>query len=116
VGAALAAIEGVDGQLVLIAGGDGKGADFTRLATTLQGKGRAAVLIGKDAGLLETLLRDVVPVRRATDMSEAVRLAAELAQPGDSVLLSPACASTDMFRNFEQRGDVYMQAVQEYLS
>ena len=116
VGAALAAIEGVDGQLVLIAGGDGKGADFTPLATALQGKGRAAVLIGKDAGLLETLLRDVVPVRRATDMSEAVRLAAELAQPGDSVLLSPACASTDMFRNFEQRGDVYMQAVQEYLS
>jgi UDP-N-acetylmuramoylalanine--D-glutamate ligase len=49
-------------------------------------------------------------------MSEAVRLAAGLAQPGDSVLLSPACASTDMFRNFEQRGDVYMQAVQEYLS
>ena len=116
VGAALAAIEGVDGQLVLIAGGDGKGADFTPLATALQGKGRAAVLIGKDAGLLETLLQGVVPLRRATDMSEAVRFAAELAQPGDSVLLSPACASTDMFRNFEQRGDVYMQAVQEYLS
>ena len=116
VGAALAAIEGVDGQLVLIAGGDGKGADFTPLATALQGKGRAAVLIGKDAGVLETLLQGVVPLRRATDMSEAVRFAAELAQPGDSVLLSPACASTDMFRNFEQRGDVYMQAVQEYLS
>ena len=116
VDAALAAIEGVDGQLVLIAGGDGKGADFTPLATALQGKGRAAVLIGKDAGLLETLLQGVVPLRRATDMSEAVRFAAELAQPGDSVLLSPACASTDMFRNFEQRGDVYMQAVQEYLS
>mgnify|MGYP001823789151 FL=1 len=116
VGAALAAIEGVDGQLVLIAGGDGKGADFTPLATALQGKGRAAVLIGKDAGLLETLLQGVVPLRRATDMSEAVRFAAELAQPGDSVLLSPACASTDMFRNFEQRGDVYMQSVQEYLS
>ena len=116
VGAALAAIEGVDGQLVLIAGGDGKGADFTPLATALQGKGRAAVLIGKDAGVLETLLQGVVPLRRATDMSEAVRFAAELAQPGDSVLLSPACASTDMFRNFEQRGDVYMQSVQEYLS
>jgi UDP-N-acetylmuramoylalanine--D-glutamate ligase len=116
VGATLAAIEGIDTPLVLIAGGDGKGADFTPLAVALQHKGRAAVLIGKDAGLLETLLQGFVPVRRAADMSEAVRLAAGLAQPGDSVLLSPACASTDMFRNFEQRGDVYMQAVQEYLS
>lgn len=116
VGATLAAIEGIDEQLVLIAGGDGKGADFTPLAAALQDKGRAAVLIGKDAGLLETLLQGIVPVRRASDMPEAVRFAAELAQPGDCVLLSPACASTDMFRNFEQRGDVYMQAVQEHLS
>ncbi len=116
VGATLAAIAGIEGQLVLIAGGDGKGADFTPLAAVLQDKGRAAVLIGKDAGLLESLLQGAVPVRRARDMPEAVRLAAGLAQAGDSVLLSPACASTDMFRNFEQRGEVYMQAVREYLS
>jgi len=116
VGATLAAIEGFDEKLVLIAGGDGKGADFTPLATAMQRKGRGAVLIGKDAALLESVLRAVVPVRHAADMPEAVRLAAEMSCPGDCVLLSPACASTDMYRNFEARGDAYVQAVQEYLS
>ena len=116
VGATLAAIEGVSGKLVLIAGGDGKGADFTPLVEAMRGKGRAAVLIGKDAALLETLLQGVVPVRHADDMSQAVMFAAEISQPGDSVLLSPACASTDMYRNFEARGEAYMQAVRECLS
>jgi UDP-N-acetylmuramoylalanine--D-glutamate ligase len=115
VGATLAAIEGIAGKLVLIAGGDGKDADFTPLAVALQHKGRGAVLIGKDAALLETVLQDAVPVRHATSMPEAVRLAAEMAQAGDSVLLSPACASTDMYRNFEQRGEAFMAAVLEYL-
>jgi len=116
VGATLAAIEGLDETLVLIAGGDGKGADFTPLADALQRKGRGAVLIGKDAALLEAALQGVVPVRHADDMTQAVRLAAEMSHPGDCVLLSPACASTDMYRNFEERGDLYMQAVREYLS
>jgi len=116
VGATLAAIEGFDETLVLIAGGDGKGADFTPLAAALQRKGRGAVLIGKDAALLEALLQGVVPVRHAADMPQAVRLAAEMSHPGVCVLLSPACASTDMYRNFEERGDLYMQAVREYLS
>ena len=116
VGATLAAIEGFDETLVLIAGGDGKGADFTPLASALQRKGRGAVLIGKDAALLEAVLQGVVPVRHAADMPQAVRLAAEMSHPGDCVLLSPACASTDMYRNFEERGDLYMQAVREYLS
>jgi UDP-N-acetylmuramoylalanine--D-glutamate ligase len=116
VGATLAATEGVKEKLVLIAGGDGKGADFTPLADVMQRKGRGVVLIGKDAALLEAVLQNVVPVRRAVDMSQAVRLAAELSRPGDVVLLSPACASTDMYRNFEMRGDVFMQAVREYLS
>jgi len=116
VGATLAAIEGFDERLVLIAGGDGKGADFTPLADAMQRKGRGAVLIGKDAALLEAVLQDVVPVRRAEDMTQAVRLAADMSRRGDCVLLSPACASTDMYRNFEMRGEVYTQAVQEYLS
>ncbi|MGB5179672.1 MAG: UDP-N-acetylmuramoyl-L-alanine--D-glutamate ligase [Gammaproteobacteria bacterium] len=116
VGATLAAIEGFDEMLVLIAGGDGKGADFTPLADALQRKGRGAVLIGRDATLLEAVLRGVVPLRHADDMPQAVRLAAEMSRPGDCVLLSPACASTDMYRNFEERGDLYMQAVREYLS
>jgi UDP-N-acetylmuramoylalanine--D-glutamate ligase len=116
VGATLAAIEGFDEKLVLIAGGDGKGADFSPLAAVMQRKGRGVVLIGKDAALLETVLQGVVPVRHAADMPQAVRLAAELSRHGDCVLLSPACASTDMYRNFEARGDAYVQAVQEYLS
>ena len=113
VGATLAAIEGVDGQVVLIAGGDGKGADFSPLAAALQRKGHGAVLIGKDAPLLEAVLQDAVPVRHADDMLQAVQLAAGMAQPGDCVLLSPACASTDMYRNFEARGEAFMQAVRE---
>jgi len=113
VGATLAAINGVDGNVVLIAGGDGKGADFSPLANAMQRKGRGAVLIGKDAALLDRVLQGVVPVRLADNMTEAVRLAAEMAQPGDCILLSPACASTDMYRNFEARGDVFMQAVKE---
>lgn len=115
VGATLAAIEGVDGPVVLIAGGDGKGADFSPLAAVLQRKGHGAVLIGKDAPLLEAVLQDAVPVRRAGDMLQAVQLAAAMAQPGDCVLLSPACASLDMYRNFEERGELFMQAVREVL-
>jgi UDP-N-acetylmuramoylalanine--D-glutamate ligase len=113
VGATLAAIEGVDGPVVLIAGGDGKGADFSPLAAALQRKGHGVVLIGKDAPLLEAVLQDAVPVRHADDMPQAVQLAAGMAQPGDCVLLSPACASTDMYRNFEARGEAFMQAVRE---
>jgi len=113
VGATLAAIAGVDGPVVLIAGGEGKGADFSPLAGVLAGKGRGVVLIGRAAPLLEELLRDVLPVQRASDMSAAVAAAAAMALPGDSVLLSPACASTDMYRNYVQRGEIFVQAVQE---
>jgi UDP-N-acetylmuramoylalanine--D-glutamate ligase len=115
VGATLAAIEGVEGQIVLIAGGDGKGADFSPLADAMRRKGAGAVLIGKDAALLEAVLGDVVPVRHASDMTRAVRQAADMAVSGDNVLLSPACASTDMYRNFVERGELFMKAVQEVL-
>ena len=116
VGATLAAIAGVDGKVVLIAGGDGKGADLSPLADAMQRKGHGAVLIGKDAPLLEAVLQDAVPVMHADNMRQAVQLAAGMAQSGDCVLLSPACASTDMYRNFEERGEVFMQAVRELLN
>lgn len=115
VGATLAAIEGLDGPLVLIAGGDGKGADFTPLVEALRAKGRGCVLLGRDAPRLEAVLADLLPIRRATDMQGVVRAAAALARPGDTVLLSPACASTDMFRNYVERGEQFMHAVREYL-
>ncbi|MGB5305251.1 MAG: UDP-N-acetylmuramoyl-L-alanine--D-glutamate ligase [Gammaproteobacteria bacterium] len=116
VGATLAAIDSVDGKVVLIAGGDGKGADFNPLAAALQEKGRAAVLIGKDAPQIAAVLADVVPVSHADDMAQAVALAAGLAQPGDCVLLSPACASTDMFSDFAARGEVFTECVRRYLA
>lgn len=116
VGATLAAIEGLEGPLVLIAGGDGKGADFTPLAAALRDKGRGCVLLGRDAPLLEAVLGGILPVRHAADMAGVVREAAALAQAGDTVLLSPACASTDMFRNYVERGELFMRAVQEYLN
>lgn len=111
VGATVAAVNGLSGHLVLIAGGDGKGQDFTPLREALADKARAAVLIGRDAPLLEEAIDNTVPVHKAKDMDEAVMLAARLARPGDSVLLSPACASFDMFRNYEERGTVFAAAV-----
>ncbi|RLK46860.1 UDP-N-acetylmuramoylalanine--D-glutamate ligase [Alkalispirillum mobile] len=113
VGAAVAAVRGLDGPVVLIAGGEGKGADFQPLADALADKGRAAVLIGRDAPLLAGALEGALPVERAADMTDAVRRAARLAQAGDAVLLSPACASFDMFQGFAHRGEVFRAAVQE---
>jgi UDP-N-acetylmuramoylalanine--D-glutamate ligase len=115
VGATLAAISGIEGTVVLIAGGDGKGADFSALAPALAEKGRGVVLIGRDAPLLEAVLADVLPVRHARDMKDAVQQAAAMATAGDSVLLSPACASIDMYRNYIERGEMFIRAVQEVL-
>ena len=111
VGATVAAVRGLPGQVVLIAGGDGKGQDFTPLRAALAGKARAVVLIGRDAPLIAAALGDSALLRSAADMDAAVALAARLAQPGDSVLLSPACASFDMFSGYEQRGAVFAAAV-----
>ncbi|AIL60155.1 UDP-N-acetylmuramoyl-L-alanine--D-glutamate ligase [Pseudomonas alkylphenolica] len=115
VGAALAAIEGlgadIDGKLVLVAGGDGKGADFSALRAPVAAHCRAVVLLGRDAERLAQALGDSVPLVRVKSLEEAVQQCAELAQPGDAVLLSPACASLDMFKNFEERGRLFAQAV-----
>ena len=113
VGATLAAISGAPGPVVLIAGGEGKGQDFAPLRDGLKTKGRAVVLIGRDAPLIETALAGVVPTVNATDMDDAVARAHALAQTGDCVLLSPACASFDMFRNYAHRGELFCSAVQK---
>jgi UDP-N-acetylmuramoylalanine--D-glutamate ligase len=113
VGATLAAVGGLAGPLVVIAGGDGKGQDFTPLAAAFRGKVRTAVLLGRDAGLIETALAGICHTTRVASMEEAVRAAARFAQPGDTVLLSPACSSLDMFRDYTHRGSVFAAAVQE---
>jgi UDP-N-acetylmuramoylalanine--D-glutamate ligase len=111
VGATLAAVGGLTGPLVVIAGGDGKGQDFTPLAAAFRGTVRTTVLLGRDAGLIETALAGICHPARVESMEEAVRAAARFAQPGDTVLLSPACSSLDMFRDYAQRGAVFAAAV-----
>jgi UDP-N-acetylmuramoylalanine--D-glutamate ligase len=111
VGATLAAVSGMGGPLVLIAGGDGKGQDFAELRAAFRDKVRHAVLIGRDAPALEATLAGVCTTERAVDMQAAVRAAHAAAQPGDTVLLSPACASLDMFRDYTHRGDEFAAAV-----
>ncbi len=113
VGATLAAVVGLPGPLVVIAGGLSKGQDFAPLAAAFKGKVRHVVLIGKDAGDIERALAGVVSSERAASMQDAVAAAARAAQPGDTVLLSPACASFDMFRDYGHRGDVFAAAVRD---
>jgi UDP-N-acetylmuramoylalanine--D-glutamate ligase len=119
VGATVAALEGLGGegrQLVPILGGDGKGQDFTPLASPLARHARAAVLIGRDAAKIRTALEaqgSEVPLTVADTLEQAVASAARLAQAGDAVLLSPACASLDMFRDYVHRAQVFAEAVRE---
>jgi len=111
VGATIAAVAGMPGPLVMIAGGLGKGQDFTPLAQAFRGKVRHVVLIGKDAPTLAAALEGVCPMEIGASMQEAVFAAARAARAGDTVLLSPACASFDMFRDYGHRGDVFAAAV-----
>ena len=115
VGAAVAAIEGVGayGSVVLIAGGLGKGADFSPLRAPVGRHVRCAVLIGCDAGRLEETLGRCTEVRHARDLATAVDIASSSAREGDSVLFSPACASFDMFADFEARGEAFRRLVLE---
>lgn len=113
VGATLAAVAGMSGPLVIIAGGDGKNQDFSPLADAFRGKVHHTVLIGRDAPAIEVAIRGVCTIERTATLEEAVRAAARAAKPGDTVLLSPACASLDMFRDYTHRGAVFAQAVKE---
>ncbi|MAT94714.1 MAG: UDP-N-acetylmuramoyl-L-alanine--D-glutamate ligase [Halioglobus sp.] len=112
-GATRAALQGLGGanDVVLIAGGQGKGADFADLREAVAAHCRQLVLIGEDAPLLQAALQDVAPVACAASMDEAVRRAAAAARPGDTVLLSPACASFDMFSGYAERGEQFCAAV-----
>jgi UDP-N-acetylmuramoylalanine--D-glutamate ligase len=116
VGATLAALQGMPGKVVLIAGGLGKGQDFTPLKAAAAAKARAVVLIGRDAPLIERALAGVVQVEHAADMEAAVAQAAHFAQAGDTVLLSPACASFDMFKGYDHRGEMFIAAVRRRLA
>jgi UDP-N-acetylmuramoylalanine--D-glutamate ligase len=114
VGATVAALQGLGAErrVVVILGGDGKGQDFTPLADPVSRFTRAVVLIGRDAAGIRSVLDNTgVPLHDATDMADAVAQAAGLAQSGDAVLMSPACASFDMFDNYGHRAQVFCQAV-----
>jgi len=112
VGAALAALAGMPAPVVLIAGGEGKGQDFSPLASAVASHARAVILIGRDAPMIERALAGVaVPVERAISLEMAVERAAERARPGDVVLLAPACASFDMFDSYAHRGECFAAAV-----
>ena len=115
VGATEAAIDGIGndikGKIVLIAGGEGKGADFSVLKSPAKSFVKKIVLIGRDADIIATALEQAVPLVKAKDLEEAVNLAGHDAERGDAVVLSPACASFDMFQSFEDRGNQFMQLV-----
>ncbi len=114
VGATVAALKGLGCPAVAILGGDGKGQDFTPLQNAVAQHVRVAVLIGRDAQKIADALKECgVPLLFARDMRDAVRLGAAEAQAGDAVLLSPACASYDMFRNYTHRAEVFVAAVRE---
>jgi UDP-N-acetylmuramoylalanine--D-glutamate ligase len=111
VGATLAAVAGFDGPLVVIVGGDGKNQDFAPLRLAFAGKVRHAVLIGRDAPQIAAALAGVCSIEHCDTLEDAVRACARSARAGETVLLSPACASLDMFRDYAHRGDVFTAAV-----
>ena len=114
-GACIAAVNGLGGKgrIILLAGGQGKGADFSVLRGPLSAHTKLAILFGEDAAKIKAALENAVVTMTVASMEDAVKLADEKADSGDVVLLSPACASFDMFRNFEHRGDVFMHCVKE---
>lgn len=115
IGATVSAINGIggsmQGKIVLIAGGQGKGADFNELQHAIKGFVRSIVLIGEDAAKIEAALSEIAPITRTTTLDDAVTIAKTQAKPGDVVLLSPACASLDMFRDYNHRGEVFAASV-----
>lgn len=117
VDAAVIALKALENGIILIAGGDAKSQDFTELANHFDGCVEALVLLGRDAYMIEEAARKAgfTNIYNCKDMPECVRKAAELARPGEKVLLSPACASWDMYDNFEQRGRHFKQCIREML-
>ena len=114
-GAAQAAIDGMDEPVILIAGGQGKGADMTVLCDSLKSHVKTVLLMGQDAELMQQSWSDCVAIERVEDMAEAVKRARVIATEGDVVLLSPACASFDMYTGFEARGNHFATLVRSML-
>ncbi|MDH5301919.1 MAG: UDP-N-acetylmuramoyl-L-alanine--D-glutamate ligase [Gammaproteobacteria bacterium] len=115
VGATVAAINGLDGTLVLLAGGVAKENDFSAISHSLQGRSRGVVLFGRDAAQIAKDLDKSLNVLFAKDMRDAIAQARRLAVTGDTVLLAPACASFDMFKNYVERGELFTKYVNEEL-
>ncbi|MCD8339318.1 MAG: UDP-N-acetylmuramoyl-L-alanine--D-glutamate ligase, partial [Burkholderiales bacterium] len=115
VGATVAALSGFENQkVVIILGGDGKGQDFSPLLNPVKEHCRGVVLIGRDAPLIEKALQEAgVPIEHAKDMKEAVKECRQMAKPGDVILLSPACASWDMYRDYAERSEQFIEAAKE---
>ncbi len=111
VGAAVASVRSVGGPVVLLAGGQGKGGDFSAFAAAVGDRLRAAVVYGEDAGLLADAFSGEAPLYRVDELSDAIAKGRELAAAGDTVLLAPACASFDQFENYQRRGDAFCDAV-----
>ncbi|MFO0675542.1 MAG: UDP-N-acetylmuramoyl-L-alanine--D-glutamate ligase [Polyangiaceae bacterium] len=112
VGASVTALLGLkEAKAVLVAGGKDKGGSYEPLVQALEKKGRAAVLLGEAAPLIAEAIGDRVPFHRAESLAQAVKKCAELARPGDAVLLSPACSSFDMFKDYKERGDMFVREV-----
>jgi UDP-N-acetylmuramoylalanine--D-glutamate ligase len=116
IGACVAALQGYERKVILIAGGDAKGADMNDLIPAIREKAKGVVLMGKDAGLIRHALNGCVPVYSAENITQAVRIADGLADAGESVLLSPACASLDQFKNYQDRGEKFTKAVLELVA
>lgn len=119
VGSALAAIEGIgpeiEGKIILLAGGLGKNADFTQMHESVAKYVRQILLFGRDKHVIAQALEGAAPITLIEDLPSAVELANDSAEAGDVVILAPACASYDMFRDFEHRGDVFMELVRGVL-
>ena len=111
IGACVAALQGYEHKVILLAGGDAKGADMNDLVPVVKAKAKCVVLMGKDAELIEQALNSCVPVYKANDMQQAVAIASSISSAGDNVLLSPACASLDQYKNYQERGDKFTAAV-----
>jgi UDP-N-acetylmuramoylalanine--D-glutamate ligase len=108
----LVALRAFPGNLLVIAGGKGKGAPYQPMVDEGRGKVQAVLTIGQDADTIAAAYKGVAAVHPCGTLEAAVRRARELAKPGDTVLLSPACASYDQFKNFEDRGDTFKRLVQ----
>ncbi len=115
VAATVAAVSGLPGPLILIAGGIAKDADFAPLVRALGEKTRAVILLGRDAGEIQSAIGSAADIHQVASMDEAVRTAKDISRSGDTVLLSPACSSLDMFGSFAERGEVFVHQVTELL-